>query len=112
MFKNYLTHSFVVRFHQTCVMLEIPRHVKSRVVRSSEQLLDQMNQAVKAEDVKREAAFLCAALLCLRDALETLHSNGIRIPELDKDGALLQKRLEDLCVKAAASDGGQLRMLA
>ena len=112
MFKNYLTYSFALKFRDRCIALDVAIHVRRRLAQSADTMIDQLSQSIHARDAIGEASHLCVAYQCLKDCREVLDQNGIRLRDLDADYEIVHERLEKLCLKAAESEGGQLRLLA
>lgn len=111
MFKNYLTYSFAVRFQQSVTALDLPAHVRLRLTRSAEQMVELFSKSMTEKDPKREAGFLAASCMNLKDCRETLDQNGIHLRDVDDDYRTLLGRLERLTLQSAESEGGQLRLL-
>ena len=110
MFRNYLTYNFGLNFHRSCVIVDLPAIARERLLRSSESVVHHLARAIQTSDPKEELRQLCVALLCLRDCRETLLEYAIRSRDLEARQEVLQDRLERLCLKASAAEGGQLAL--
>jgi hypothetical protein len=112
MFKHYLTYTLAQSFHRSCCSLELPAIQKERLLRSSEILIDHFAKAIHSQDKKEESRFLAVTLLALRDCKESLDEWKIPLNhELRSQFTTLHGRMEQLVLKAAEEEGGQLRML-
>jgi hypothetical protein len=111
MFKYYLTYQFAVGFHRSCGTLSAEHAKKERLLRSAETMLHQFSTAIRTKDPKDELKFLCVALLCARDCKETLDELKDVPKDILSQYEVLHQRLEQICLKASESNGGQLRML-
>ena len=111
MFKHYLTYGFVVRFHRSCQSLTLPAPITKRLMRSADQLLQYFTRSIHEKDPKDELKWICVAVWSLRDCKEILHESGARTPEIIAEYQVLHHRLEQICLKAADAEDGQLRML-
>src|SRR2546423_1142916 len=112
MFKNYLSYSLALSFHQSCLSNnQIEPKFKERLMRSSETMIHHFAAAVHTQDPVEESKNLFVTLVCLRDCKETLDEAGILVGDLPLQFQVLHARLEEICLKAALSEDGQLRML-
>ena len=116
MFRHYLTYSLALSFHRFCCSIEIPAQIpkekRDRLIRSSETLIHHFALAIHTPDRKEESRFLAVALICLRDCQETFDEWLIAPQhEIRAQFITLHGRLEQLVLKAAEAEGGQLRML-
>jgi hypothetical protein len=113
MFKNYLTYTLAQSFHRTTCSIEMPSHEsKERLLRSSENLIHHFARSIHTQDPKEESKFFAVALICLRDCKDTLEEfKTDPTHEIFSQYTLLHGRLEQLCLDAATSEGGQMRML-
>jgi hypothetical protein len=126
MFKHYLTYTLAQSFHRSCCSLDpdtiqpdIQKNTphtktlrKERLLRSSEILIDHFAKAIHTTDRKEESRFLAVTLLALRDCKESMDEWGIPAHhELRSQFTTLHGRMEQLVLKAAEEEGGQLRML-
>lgn len=112
MFKNYLSYTLALSFHRACCALDMAPKQKDRVLRSSETVIHHFALAVHTKDQKDEARYLATALIALRDCRESFDEFGLAPQhELRSQFVTLEGRLEQLVLKAADKEGGQLRML-
>ena len=112
MFKHYLTYTLAQSFHRSCCAMELQTLQKERLLRSSETMIDHFAKAIHTQDRKEESRFLAVTLLALRDCKESLDEWAVPVQhELRSQFATLHGRMEQLVLKAAAEEGGQLRML-
>jgi len=112
MFKNYLTYNLALSFHRTCLTLEsVPNQTKERLMRSSETMIHHFARAVHSQNSKDEAKYLYVTLTCLRDCKETLEEAKLHPVALFLQYEVLHGRLQQICLKLADKEQGQLRML-
>lgn len=120
MFKNYLSYSLALSYHRSCGAVEARSEIppalatrqKNRLLRSTETMIHHFALAVHTQDRKEESRYLAVALLCLRDSEECFTQWGLpENHELRAQYKTLHGRLEQLVMKAAAEENGQLRML-
>lgn len=120
MFKNYLTYTLALSFHRSCCAIEAPSEIpmglstkqKERLLRTTETMIHHFARALHTQDRKEESRYLAVALICLRDAEESLDQWGLpSTHELRYQYRTLHGRLEQLVLKASEEEHGQLRML-
>ncbi len=112
MFKNYLTYQFALSFHQLCLVADIAEAPKkNRLLRSAEQMIQSFTHSLHAKRPSEEGRHFFSALLNLRECHDELIDSGVFFGELQSKYKIIHDRLEQLCEKAAASEGGQFRML-
>ena len=116
MFKNYLTHSFIVSFHQLCRGLELQASAPTlqsfhRVLRSSEHLMVSFEKFLRASDDVQRGVCIYSALTNFRECREELVEMNQWSGDLEIKGAIVSARLEQLALEVCRSEMGQLRML-
>lgn len=112
MFKNYLTYQFALSFHQLCLIADVaeaPR--KNRLLRSAEQMIQSFTRSLHAKRADDEGRHFFSALTNLRECRDELAECGLLFGEIESKYKIIHDRLEKLCEKAAAAEGGQYRML-
>lgn len=112
MFKNYLTYQFALSFHQLCLLADVAEApAKNRVLRSAEQMIQSFTRSLHAKKPDEEGRHFFSSLLNLRECRDELVEVGLFMGEIQTKYQIIHDRLEKLCEKAAASEGGQYRML-
>jgi hypothetical protein len=112
MFKNYLTYQFALSFHQLCLIADVAEAPKkNRLLRSAEQMIQSFTRSLHAKRADEEGRHFFSALTNLRECKDQLDECGLFFGELASKFQIIHDRLEKLCEKAAASEGGQYRML-
>ncbi len=113
MFKNYLTYSFIVSFHQLCRALELRASAPQmhRILRSAEQVMVGFEKYLRAPNDLQRGVCLYSAFLNLRECQEELEKMAAWNGDLQIKGTIILARLEQLTLDSAKSEGGQLRML-
>lgn len=112
MFKNYLTYQFALSFHQLCLIADIAEAPKkNRLLRSAEQMIQSFTRSLHAKKAEDEGRHFFSALTNLRECREELVDSGILFGEIESKYHIIHERLERLCEKASAAEGGQYRML-
>ena len=112
MFKNYLTYSFIVSFHQLCRGLELRASAPQlhRVLRSAEQVMVGFEKYLRASNDVQRGVCLYSSLINLRECRDQLEEMRAWSGDLQIKGTMILARLEQLTLDAAKSEGGQLRM--
>jgi hypothetical protein len=110
MFRNYLSYQFALNFDQECRTLLMPPQARERLLRSSTQMVHHFAKSLHAKDVKEISRFLCVSLINLRDCREIIDEIGVISDSIEARFNVLHSRLEQLCLKAAEAEEGQLRM--
>lgn len=112
MFKNYLTYQFALSFHQLCLIADVAEAPKkNRLLRSAEQMIQSFTRSLHAKRPEDEGRHFFSALTNLRECRDELVDTGLLFGELESKYQIIHDRLEKLCEKAAAAEGGQYRML-
>jgi len=112
MFKNYLSYQFALSFHQLCLLADVAEvPAKNRVLRSAEQMIQSFTRSLHAKKPDEEGRHFFSALLNLRECRDELSDVGLFFGEIQTKYEIIHERLEKLCEKAAATEGGQYRML-
>ncbi len=113
MFKNYLTYSFIVSFHQLCRGLELQPSAPNshRILRSSQQMLVGFEKYLRAPTDVERGVCLYSTLMNLRECQEELVERGAWSGDLQIKGTIVMARLEQLAIESARGENGQFRML-